>query len=48
MPLALVQEMDAADCALEAKLRQGGWWASKTFQPALATSFAKEELGKLM
>ena len=39
MPLALVQELDAADAAVEAKLRQEGWWASKAFQPALATCF---------
>ena len=34
MPLALVQELDTIDCEAEAKLRQGGWWESKAFQPA--------------
>lgn len=37
MPLAIVQETDASDREQEAKLRQGGWRASKAFQPAIQT-----------
>ena len=40
MPLAHVQGLDTIDCEAEAKLRQGGWWASKAFQHAFHTATA--------
>ena len=40
MPLEMVQALDASNCEHEAMLRQGVWWASKAFQPAMPTAFA--------